>query len=162
MSNDRALAAWALATFHATFFVLVFVLLLYSRGGFGATLASLNTFVGLALFIALWGTTLVTTRRALRGIDPLAASVDGLRLSSQAIRWGAANGLAFLALLAIPLIIGSIAATPPGGNPFAVLGIALVASPFAASVAAVFGALSGLTLSALDQVLIGLARRIAL
>ena len=162
MSIDRALAAWALATFHATFFVLAFVLLLYSRGGFGATLASLNTVVGLGLFVALWGTTLVTTRRALRGVDPIGESIDGLRLASQAIRWGAANGLAFLGLLAIPLIIGSIAATPPGGNPLGVLGIAVVASPFAASVAAVIGGLSGLTLSALDLVLIGLARRIAL
>lgn len=162
MSNDRALAAWALATFHATFFVLVFVLLLYSRGGFGATLASLNTLVGLGLFVALWGTTLVTTRRALRGINPFGASVDGLRLANQAIRWGAANGLGFLALLAIPLLIGSIAATPPGGNPLAVLGIVVIAAPFAVSVAAVIGALTGLTLSALDLVLIGLARRIAL
>lgn len=162
MSNDRALAAWALATFHATFFVLVFVLLLYSRGGFGATLASLNTLVGLGLFVALWGTTLVTTRRVLRGINPLGASVDGLRLANQAIRWGAANGLGFLALLAIPLLIGSIAATPPGGNPLAVLGIVVIAAPFAVSVAAVIGALTGLTLSALDLVLIGLARRIAL
>ncbi len=161
MSNDRALAAWALATFHATFFVLVFVLLPYSRGGFGATLASLNTLVGLGLFVALWGTTLVTTRRALRGVDPIGGSVDGRRLSRQAIRWGAANGLAFLLLLAIPLIIGSIAAAPPGGNPLAVVGIATIAAPFALSVASVIGALSGLTLSALDLVLIGLARRIA-
>ena len=162
MSDSRALTAWALATFHATVFVLVFVLLLYSRGGFGATLASLNTLIGLGLFVALWGTTLLTTRRALRGVDPIGDNVDGRRLARQAIRWGAANGLAFLAILGIALIIGSVAAPPPGGNPLAVLGIAAIALPFAGSVAAVIGGLSGFTLSAVDLVLIGLARRIAL
>jgi hypothetical protein len=162
MNDGRPLVAWALATFHATFFVLAFVLLLYSRGGFGTTLATLNTLVGLGLFLALWGITLVTTRRALRGVDALDGPVDARRLARQAIRWGAANGVAFLGLLAFPLIVGSVAATPPGGNPLAVLGIAAIASPFAVSVAAVIGGLSGLTLSAIDLALIGLARRFAL
>ena len=162
MNDGRALATWALATFHATFFILVFVLLLYSRGGFGATLASLNTLVGLGLFIALWATTLFTTRGALRGVDPLGGNVDGRRLARQAIRWGAANGVAFLAVLGVALIVGSIAAAPPGGNPLAVLGLAAIASPFALSVAAVIGGLSGLMLSALDLMLIGVARRMAL
>jgi hypothetical protein len=160
MSDGRTLATWALATFHATFFVLAFVLLFYSGGRFGYTLASLNTLVGLGLFVALWATTLFTTRGAFRGVDTTGA-IDGLRLSRNAIRWGAANGVAFLVLLAIPLIIGSMAATPPGGNPLAVLGITAVAAPFAASVAAVFGGVSGLVFSAFDLVLMALARRIA-
>jgi hypothetical protein len=160
MSDGRTLATWALATFHATFFVLAFVLLFYSGGRFGYTLASLNTVVGLGLFVALWATTLFTTRGAFRGVDPV-GRIDGLRLSRDAIRWGAANGVAFLVLLAVPLIIGSMAATPAGGNPFGVVGLSAVVAPFAASVAAVIGALSGLVFSAFDIALISLGRRIA-
>ena len=161
MSDLRRLVVWALATFHVAVFLVAFVLLLYSRGRFGATLATLNTLVGLGLFIALWATTLFTTRRALRGVDPLADRVDGPTLARQAIRWGAANGVAFLLALAVPLVVGSIAATPRGGNPFAVLGIAAIAAPFAISVASVIGGVVGLALAAVDLMLISLARRIA-
>ena len=157
MNDPRRLLIWAFATFHVAVFVLAAVLLLYSRGSFGATLASLNTLAGLGLFVALWATTLFTTRGAFRGIDLVGAS--RLRLSARAIRWGAANGVVFLVLLALPLIIGSIAATPRGGNPLAALGIAAIAAPFALSVAAVVGALIGLVLSVADLLLIAVARR---
>jgi len=58
------LVTWSLATFHATAFVLAIVLFVYSRDALGAGLSGLNTFVGLGLFVALWGTTYVTTSRA--------------------------------------------------------------------------------------------------
>lgn len=155
--SDSRLTTWSFATFHVALFVVAAVLFLYSRGGFGATLASLNTLLGLGLFIALWATTFFTTRRAFRGLD--LADAAALRLlPRRAIRWGAANGVAFLALLAIPLIVGAIAAARPGGNPLAPLGFAVIASPFALSVAAVVGALVGLVLSLVDLVLIAAAR----
>jgi hypothetical protein len=158
MSDARALVLWALATFHTTLFVLALVVLLYSRGSFGATLASLNTLVGLGLFLALWITTYFTTRRALDDQDLLAETFDRPLFGRRVVRYGAVNALAFLLVLAVVLIVGSMAATPRGGNPFGVLGLALIASPFAVSVALVVGGIVGVTLGAVDLLLLSVAR----
>ena len=156
----RRLTIWALATFHAAVFVLGAVLLVYPRGHFGATLAGLNTAVGLGLFLALWATTYVTTRRALAGIDLFAAEVDGVRFGNRALRLGAANGIAFVAVLGAVLIASSMIATPPGQNPAGVLPFALFAAPFAVIFAAVIGAVVGATFGVLDLALLGVARRL--
>jgi hypothetical protein len=155
----RRLVIWALATFHAAAFVIAALLLLYPRGRFGDTLASLNTLLGFGLYIALWVTTVVTTRGALRGLDPLTASM-GREFPRRAIRWGAANGVAFLVMLAVPLIVGSIAAAPAGANPLSSLPFVVVVAPIALSVAAAVGGLIGLALSLVDLLLIAAARRV--
>src|SRR5207247_7824364 len=65
------LVEWSLATFHASGFVLAIVFFLYSRDELGLALGGLNTLLGLALFVALWATTYLTTCRAVAGLDLL-------------------------------------------------------------------------------------------
>jgi hypothetical protein len=160
VSDARRLAVWALATFHATLFVLVLVIIAYRGGGLGSLLASLNTLVGLGLFVALWCTTVVATARALRGADPLDARLDRARFARMALRAGSGNALAFLAVLGIVLIVGTIAATPEGPAHFSVLGTAVFIAPFAVAVAAVLGGIVGVVLAAIDLAMLGLAQRL--
>jgi hypothetical protein len=158
--SDARLATWALASFHATFLVIAAVLIVFTRGGLGSLLASLNTLVGLGLFIALWVTTFFTTERALEGID-LAQDRDERTFARRAFRWGAANGMAFLAVLGLVLITGSMAATPSGGNPLGVLPIALFAAPFALVISAAVGAIAGAIFGVIDLVLVALGRSLS-
>src|SRR5919198_2827061 len=112
MTSQRALVTWALATFHTTLFVLLAITVLYGQGRFGATLASLNTLLGLGLFVVLWTSTYLTTRRALAKADLLTGDFDRVEFVRRALRYGAVNGVVFLAVLAAALIVGSMAATP--------------------------------------------------
>src|SRR2546428_12394936 len=108
------LVTWSLATFHATAFVLAIVLFAYSRGALGAGLSGLNTFVGLGLFLALWATTYLTTSQALKGLDLLASARDRVGYPWRALRWGAANGMSFLAILGVVAVVTAVSDTPPG------------------------------------------------
>src|SRR5712691_2674392 len=107
------LLTWSLATFHATVFVLAIVLFVYSRGVLGAGLSGLNTFAGLGLFVALWATTYVTTSRALEGLDLVGSARDRAGYARRAFRWGAANGMAFLAILGLVAVLVAISNTRP-------------------------------------------------
>lgn len=148
----RALVTWALATFHTVLFVLVVVLFLYSRGALGPALAGLNTLVGLGLFGALWATTYVTTARALRGLDVLDSAEGREVYLVRAFRWGAANGIAFLAVLAV-VIVGAVVLTSPSSPLFFVF-----VAPFALAVAAVVGAVVGTIFGVIDLALFAVAR----
>src|SRR6267378_3624439 len=142
------LLTWSLATFHTTVFVLVIVLFAYSGGGLGGALGGLNTFAGLGLFVALWATTYLTTSRALKGLDLIASARDRNRYASRALRWGAANGMSFLAILGAVAIVGAIASTRPGqiasGILFPALFIAPIALVVSAAVGGAVGALFGI------------------
>src|SRR5437879_6888466 len=107
------LVTWALATFHASTFVLVIVLLAYSRGGLGGALSGLNTFVGLGLFLALWVTTYITTARALADLDLIAPVRDQDGYLRRTLRWGSRNGMAFLAILGVVALFAAVANTRP-------------------------------------------------
>src|SRR2546429_1486726 len=107
------LLTWSLATFHTTVFVLVIVLFAYSGGGLGGALGGLNTFAGLGLFVALWATTYVTTSRALKGLDLIGSARDRGGYGRRAFRWGAANGMSFLAVLGSVAIVAAISNTRP-------------------------------------------------
>jgi hypothetical protein len=152
----QRLTVWAVATFHASLFVIASVLVSYRGGGLGSLLAGLNTLVGLGLFAALWATTLFTTERALVGMD-LLGEVDELRFARRVFRWGAANGMAFLGVLGLVLIAGATVALPQGGSPFGLLTFALVAAPFALIVAAAVGGVVGVLFAVIDLGLIALA-----
>src|SRR6267143_3249376 len=102
------LVTWSLATFHATTFVLAIVLFAYSRGGLGGALGGLNTLVGLGLFVALWATTYVTTSRALEGLDLVRSARDREAYARRTLRWGARNGMAFLAILGIGALLVAV------------------------------------------------------
>jgi hypothetical protein len=152
---------WMLGTFHTVVLGVALLLLAYPGGGLGSLLSSLSTLSGIALFIALWGTTLFCTRNALAGLDWLSddAHVMGA-FFWRAMRWGAANGMLFLvALIAMQLV--SAATTPAtrgnfqlGGALFAVLLYGSFGTIFAAAI----GAVVGVTLGALDIAALRIAR----
>ena len=157
----NGLLAWVLGTFHTTVFGLVLILVLYPRGGFGATLGSLNTLSGLAIFLALWATTLFTTRRALMGLnwledDPAQMAVFFRR----ALRWGAVNGMLFLAALGAILLANALVTSGTSGT--SVISPAVIFFVFIAAiglvVSYVVGALVGVVLGALDIAALRVAR----
>jgi hypothetical protein len=151
------LLTWSLATFHTTVFVLAIVLLAYSRGGLGAALSGLNTFVGLGLFVALWATTYLTTARALEGLDLIGSASDRRRYGRRAFRWGAANGMSFLAILGIVALVAAIANTRAGQVGSGILLPALFIAPIALVVSAAVGATVGALFGIVDRALFALA-----
>ncbi len=145
---------WSLATFHASGFVLAIVFFLYSRDALGLALGGLNTLLGLALFVALWATTYLTTCRALDGLDLLSED-DRVLFARRAFRWGAANGMAFLGVLGVVLIASAVFVSP------GVLLPVLFVAPVALIVSAAVGAVVGTLFSAIDLALLALARALA-
>lgn len=151
------LVTWSLATFHTTVFVLAIVLFAYSRGGLGAALSGLNTFVGLGLFVALWATTYLTTSRALKGLDLIESARDRRGYPRRALRWGAVNGMSFLALLGVVVIITAISNTRPGQVASGILLPALFIAPIALVVSAAVGGAVGALFGIIDLALFALA-----
>jgi hypothetical protein len=151
------LVTWALATFHTTLFVLAIVLLAYSGGGLGSALSGLNTFAGLGLFVALWATTYLTTERALKGLDLIGSARDSGGYGRRAFRWGAANGMSFLAVLGIVALVAAVASTRPG-QVGSILLPALFIAPIALVVSAAVGGAVGVLFGIIDLGLFALAR----
>jgi hypothetical protein len=151
------LLTWSLATFHTTVFVLVIVLFAYSGGGLGGALGGLNTFAGLGLFVALWATTYVTTARALRGLDLIGSARDRGGYGRRAFRWGAANGMSFLAILGFVAIVVAISNTRPGQVASGILVPALFIAPIALVVSAAFGGAVGVVFGIIDLGLFAVA-----
>jgi hypothetical protein len=160
--NERlrvnGLVDWVLGTFHTTVVGLTLLLLLYPRGGFGATLSSLSTLSGLAIFIALWATTVFTTRRALLGLDWLDDDPAQMAIFfRRALRWGGVNGLLFLLALGAILLLNTLltargSITSPALTVFAFIGAIGVVVSYA------IGAVVGVTLGALDIAALRVAR----
>jgi hypothetical protein len=155
MGSPTKLLTWALATFHATVFVLV--LLAYSRDALGPGLGELNTFVGLGLFVALWATTYLTTAGALRGLDLIGSAGDRESYARRALRWGAVNGMSFLAILGIVALATAVSNTRPEQVATGTLVPALFIAPFALVVSAAVGAAVGLVFGTIDLGLFALA-----
>jgi hypothetical protein len=151
------LLTWSLATFHATVFVLAIVLFVYSRDALGAGLSGLNTFVGLGLFVALWATTYATTSRALAGLDLIGSARDRDRYASRALRWGAANGMAFLAMLGLVAVVTAVSNARPGQVASGILLPALFIAPIALVVSAAVGGAVGALFGIIDLGLFALA-----
>jgi hypothetical protein len=159
-SRVNSLLWWVLGSFHTSVFGIALLLLLYPRGGFGATLGSLNTLSGLAIFLALWATTLFTTRRALEGLkwlddDPAQMAIFFRR----ALRWGAVNGMLFLAALGA-ILLASALATARGPIPSAALTFFVLFGAIGVVVSYVVGALVGVTLGAVDIAALRIARAV--
>lgn len=151
------LVTWALATFHATVFVLAIVLFAYSRGALGPALSGLNTFVGLGLFGALWATTYFTNDRALKSLDLVASARDSVGYGRRAFRWGAANGMAFVAVLGVVALGAALANTRPGQLGTGILLPALFITPIALVVSAAVGGVVGVLFGLIDLALFALA-----
>lgn len=160
--NERlrvnGLVDWVLGTFHTTVVGLTLLLLLYPRGGFGATLSGLSTLSGLAIFIALWATTVFTTRRALSGVNWLDDDPTQMAIFfRRALRWGGVNGLLFLVALGAILLLNALlttrgSITSPALTIFAFIGAIGVVVSYA------IGAVVGVALGAVDIAALRVAR----
>jgi hypothetical protein len=151
------LLIWSLATFHTTVFVLVIVLLAYSGGGLGQALGGLNTFAGLGLFLVLWTTTYLTTARALAGLDFIGSARDRRGYGRRAFRWGAANGMSFLAVLGIVALVVAVANTRPGQVGSGILLPFLFIAPIGLVVSAAVGGAVGVLFGIIDLALFAVA-----
>ena len=121
---------WTLGTFHAATLIVTLVLVLYVTGGLVGVLTSLSTVAGLALFSALWLTTVWSAHRTLRGVftGTLRTSVPVRTMIPRAAWQGGVNGVAFLAFLALILAIsaalnGAVGLVLFGAVLFATLGV---------------------------------------
>jgi len=147
------LLAFALATFHASLFLLAFLLFLYWQDVLRHVLPGLNTLLGLVLFMVLWACTWYTTRRALRDLEADDA------LLGRAARWGGVNGVLFLLTLAAGQLVATVVLAPqalPGALLFSAF-LAVVGSIVAFGI----GGVVGLVLASIDLALLAVARRLA-
>lgn len=150
---------FAFATFHATTFLLVPLLLAYRGGGLGQTLQGLNTLVGLGLFVAVWVTTYIATSMAMRDLDLTSGlPVDGDKLMRRALVWGGVNGVMFLLVLLSGFATANAISRPENivqGTLF------LIAAMFpGGAIAFVIGALVGVVFAGIDLLLLGVAARL--
>jgi hypothetical protein len=148
----------ALGTFHAAALIVALVLVLYTTGALPSLLSSLNTIAGLALFSALWLTTVWSAHRTLRGAftETLRTSLSIPAMIERATWNGGLNGVAFLVFVGVILAISSAL----NGS----LGILVFGTLFFATVGAVaaflLGCLFGLLFVAIDIVLVTATRAI--
>jgi hypothetical protein len=151
--------SWVLGTFHTVALVVALLALAYPGGGVGSLLSSLNTLVGLGLFVALWTATLFTTRRALAGIDWLSDDPTAMgRFFWRAFRWGAVNGLLFFALIAVVQLVTALASAGPTTDIRAAVVVILFYGLLGLVVAAAIGSIVGVALGALDIAALRIAR----
>jgi len=154
------LLAWTLGTFHTTILGIVLLRLLYPGGGLGQALSGLSTLTGLALFVALWVTTVFTTGRAFRGLDVLGDSPPAGAVYRRALRWGAANGVLFFAAVVVILVANTLASAAPGVQIGAILTIAAFEGIIGTLFAFAIGAITGLVLATIDLAALRIARAI--
>lgn len=154
--ESNLLVAVALGTFHAAVLIVGLVLVLYATGALASVLSSLSTIAGLALFGALWVTTVWSAHRTLRGAftPTLRASVPVQTVIERAVWNGGLNGVAFLAFVGLILAISSVANEALS---FLVFG-ALVFATLGAVAALVLGFLFGLLFVAIDITLVTATR----
>ena len=152
------LVVFALGTFHAAALIAALVLVLYATGGLAPLLSSLNTVAGLALFSALWLTTVWSTNRTLRGaftVAPWTSVPLGVMIPRAAWR-GGVNGVAFLACLGLILLVSSAFNGDVG-----LIGLGtLIFATVGAAGAFVIGLVVGLMFAAVDLALVTATRAI--
>jgi hypothetical protein len=144
------LVVFTLGTFHAAVLIAVLVVVLYANGGLASLLSGLSTVAGLALFGALWLTTVWSTDRTLRGAFTVApwTSVPADTLVARAAWRGGINGIMFLACVGV---IAGISAAFNGDLALGVIGAGfLILATVGAAAAFVIGFLVGLLFACID------------
>lgn len=138
----RALA-WVTATYHTAFFVLLPLALVHVFGDLGDLVGALNTFVGVGLYVTLWGLAWWTHRDAVAGASAALADRDARAWAppNMGVVHGAAIGAGFT-------LVGGIALTVASGAL-----LLLVFTAVAALFAAFFGAIVGFAFALLDSAL---------
>lgn len=150
--GSQPLVTWTLATANTALFVLAIFLPAYTSGGLSDVLPTLNTAVGVGVFLYLWTLVYATTRWLFERIDPTANSAR--RLVVWAAAAGAVDGIAFL--VGVVLGFGIPTALTTSFELLSVALIALVGTPVAAAV----GALVGITATVVNLGLFRLAGRV--
>jgi hypothetical protein len=149
---------FTLGTFHAAALIAALVVTLYASGGLVPLLSSLSTIAGLALFSALWLTTVWSTGRTLRGaltVAPWTSVPLGIMIPRAAWR-GGVNGVVFLVCLGVILAISSAFNGDVGVVGFGALIFLTVGAAFAF----VIGLVLGLLFAGLDLALVSATRAI--
>ena len=154
------LVVFTLGTFHAAALMAVLVVVLYANGALASSLSGLSTIAGLALFSALWLTTVWSTNRTLRGAFTVApwTSVPPDTLIARAAWRGGVNGVLFLACVGI---IVAISAAFNGDLAIGVIGYGFVIfATVGAAAAFVIGFVVGLLFACIDLALVTATRAI--
>ena len=154
------LVVFTLGTFHAAALMAVLVVVLYANGALASLLSGLSTIAGLALFSALWLTTVWSTNRTLRGAFTVApwTSVPPDTLIARAAWRGGLNGVMFLACVGI---IAAVSAAFNGDLALGVIGAGfLVLATVGAAAAFVIGFVVGLLFACIDLALVTATRAI--
>jgi uncharacterized integral membrane protein len=145
--DDRAgadpLLAWGLASFHAAVLLVVPLWLAHvvAPVAVGDLIGGLDTLVGVALYLVLWGSTWWSNRRYLA-----ASAFEGsVRTLKSGAKWGAVTGL--------PLLGGVVLAVLVATNPTFAAFLLVAGTVVAPLVGAVVGAL----FAGVDVVLVRLA-----
>lgn len=166
VTRRMRLLAWAMATFHTVFFFLLFVILVYLSGNLGQLLSSLNTLVGVAIFVLLWLTTAFCTGHVVQSVEPAAlehpfASFNVIkRVMVKSAFWGGVNGFIFLIGLLLILAIVLLTAIIPVLFSPEVIGLVASVGFFtsiASVIALILGGVVGIVFSMLDFVILGIA-----
>jgi hypothetical protein len=148
----QRLITWTVATTNTILFVLAILLPAYASGGLSDVLPTLNTAVGVGIFLYLWALVYATTRWLFERIDPTADSARRLVLWAAAA--GAVDGVAFL--VGVVLVLGVPTALTTSLQLLSVALIALFGTP----IAAVIGAVVGISATILDRGLLWAASRV--
>ncbi len=164
-TSSTRLLEWSLGAFHTSLFFWLFTIILYLTGVLGNLLASLNTLVGVIVFVFLWATTWFSTRLVVRQVvstgDWSARKIPLGRTLALAMLGGGINGLVFFAvpllLAAIVIAVAVIASrslTDVGSLLFAFGSSAIIGSALAFFIGAIFG----LVFAFLDLLLLGVSQ----
>ena len=164
MRDDGLMLAFGFGTFHAVVLTLVLLLPLYLTTDLGEALAELNTAAGLAVFAALWATSVYCTRRAL--LQAGSERRDGMPapLLSNGIVWGGWNGVLFfwclfvagvLALLVIRIGEDGL------GQVAGILVFGITAWGVGTVLSAIVGGAVGFVFALLDMLLLATGRWVA-
>lgn len=152
--ESESLIVWSLGAFHAATLVAVLVALGHTAGALGDLLGGLNTVVGLALYLLLWGLSWGATRSVLARVPPATIETGGV---GAAVAWGALGGAgAGMAFLVGVVLVAIIPALLGGIEPLSVVLILLIGG----TVAAVVGAIVGGLFALVDVALFRLAVRV--
>jgi hypothetical protein len=162
--GDAKLLAFGLGTFHAVILTLTLVLSLYLAADLGEALDSLNTGIGLAVFGALWATSVYCTDRAHRDAGlklGRALSVAGILRNGEI--WGAWNGVLFFWCLLVGGTVAVFISEVDDGlvaKPRALF-VAIFGFGVGTVVSAIFGAAVGFVIATVDMTLQWAGRSVA-
>jgi hypothetical protein len=137
---SSSVALWSLASFRTTSFVVVAILWLHHNGSLSGSLQRLNTLTGFGLFGALWATTWLASRSALRRMGTASTSPGAAAMITTVA--GAWNGVYLFGVLVAGFLVISIGARGPGA--VTVVPVLVFGTAFGGALAFTIGAIVGL------------------